>query len=68
MGGPGVDAEGRVDVQARFGQLKQSNQGALFLRFGAKEKLTNAEDLSARRALDDLTHRLNSAAARSAST
>lgn len=60
--GPGVDVEGRVDVQARFAQLKESYQRALFKRYGAKESLTKAESMSALRGLEDLTHRLNTAA------
>jgi len=57
--GPGVDVEARVDVQDRFGQLKESYQEALFLKYGAKDKLTEAQRKSAERGLNDLTHRLN---------
>lgn len=57
--GPGVDVEGRVDVQDRFGQLKDSYQQNLYLKYGAKEDLTDAQRKSAERGLNDLTHRLN---------
>lgn len=58
--GPGIDVEGRVDVQAHFGKLKESYQTNLYLKHAVKEPMTEAQDKSASRALERLTHLINS--------
>lgn len=59
---PGVDVEGRVDVQAVFDRLTATQQSAVFRRYGLKEDLDAAGRMAASRGLHRITGLLNSGA------
>ena len=59
---PGVDVEGRVDVQDVFSRLTAKQQDALFRRYGLKEDLDQAGRMNAVAGLQRITGLLNSSA------